>query len=441
MPTAGGTAGGARVSERGGGYEMISRPDSATGVSEHDWLQCLPERRLLLAQLWRSHFANAELALIDIERGVVTPLVQGVYGRYVPSGHLLYATAAGTLYSVPVDLGKRRVTGEPVLVAEGVQIDITSGSAQFDVSDNGILGYMSGGGEGAHRVVWVDRAGRQTPVHSGWRGQFAAAELSPDNRRIALALFRGGGLQVAIKDLPEGPLSSLSAGTLTADRPAWSPDGQWLAFLTSIADGAVRSAMIRRADGSLPADTFLASDRSVEEVEFLPDGQRFLVRLGASQGGRDIMIGSRRDSVLRPLLATPADEYAPAVSPDGRWFAYVSTESGRSQVFVRSVADPGAGRTQISTDGGDEPRWAPSGREVYYRSRSGDMMAAEVTVGSTFTARPPRRLFSASGMVADPFHHTYSVSRDGRFLMINQMPESGALVMVFNWVDELREGR
>ncbi len=435
-----GPAAGARVSELGGAYETISRPDRATGVSEHDWLQCLPERGVVLAQLWSSAFTNAQLALIDIESGVVTPLVQGVYGRYVPSGHLLYATAAGTLYSVQVDLGQRRLTGQPVIVADGVQLDPTSGAAQFDVSDNGVLVYMSGG-EGTDRVVWVDRAGRQTPPDSGWRGRFTAAALSPDDGRLALALFRGGELQVAVKDLPAGPLSRVSAGGLTADRPAWTPDGRWLAFITSTATTGSRTAMIRRADGSVPAETLLAGDRSVEEVEFMPDGQRFLARLGAWQGGRDILIGNRGDSVLQPLLATPADEYAPTASPDGRWFAYVSGESGRAEVYVRSVDEPGAGRTQISTDGGDEPRWAPSGREVYYRSRSGDMMAAEVTLGGTFTARPPRRLFSASGMGADPFHHSYSVSRDGRFLMINQMPEGGDLVMVFNWSEDLRERR
>jgi serine/threonine-protein kinase len=220
-----GPAAGARVSERGGAYELISRPDRATGVAEHDWLQCLPERGVVLAQLWRSAFTNADLALIDIEGGVVTPLVQGVYGRYVPSGHLLYVTVAGTLYRVPLDLGQRRVTDQPVIVADGVQLDPTSGSAQFDVSDNGILAYLSGGGEGTDRVVWVDRAGRQTPVDSGWHGQFTTAELSPDDGRVALSQFRGGELQVAVKDLPAGPLSRLSAGGLAADRPAWTPDG------------------------------------------------------------------------------------------------------------------------------------------------------------------------------------------------------------------------
>jgi Tol biopolymer transport system component len=127
------------------------------------------------------------------------------------------------------------------------------------------------------------------------------------------------------------------------------------------------------------------------------------------------------------------------VSPDGEWFAYVSNESGRNEVFVRLVDDPGAGRTQVSLNGGSEPRWAHSGQELFYRTRRGEMMAAEVTLGTTFSARPPRILFVATNLATDPFAHAYDVSRDGRFLMINQtFGDNTELVMVFNWFDELR---
>jgi len=107
---------------------------------------------------------------------------------------------------------------------------------------------------------------------------------------------------------------------------------------------------------------------------------------------------------------------------------------------VRRVDDPGAGRTQVSLNGGEEPRWAPSGKELYYRTRGGEMMAAEVTLGTTFTARAPRVLFVTPNAATDNFHHAYDVSRDGRFLMVNQAANGGGeLVMVFNWFDEMKE--
>ena len=120
----------------------------------------------------------------------------------------------------------------------------------------------------------------------------------------------------------------------------------------------------------------------------MPDGRRFLARLGSTNGGRDIVLASEGDTAQRLLVSGPYDESAPAVSPDGRWFAYVTGESGRNEVFVRLVEDPGAGRTQVSVNGGEEPRWAPSGKELYYRTRAGEMMAAEVTLGATLH-RPP----------------------------------------------------
>jgi hypothetical protein len=191
--------------------------------------------------------------------------------------------------------------------------------------------------------------------------------------------------------------------------------------------------MIRRADGSAPADT-LAWRGSVEEVAFLPDNVHYLLRTGSNTGQRDIYLGSRTDTIRRPLVTTSADEYAPAPSPDGKWFAYVSTEAGHPEVYVRSIADPAAGRTQISSDGGSAPQWAASGHEIYFVSRTGYLMAAPVhATHASLTAEPPHRLFSASGMAIDPYHYTYSVSRDGRFLMVDQAPTGGDLVVVVNW--------
>jgi serine/threonine-protein kinase len=139
------------------------------------------------------------------------------------------------------------------------------------------------------------------------------------------------------------------------------------------------------------------------------------------------------------LLTGPSDEFSPAISPDGKWFAYVSSASGRNEVFVRLLDDPGAGRTQVSSSGGEEPRWARSGKELFFRTRGGEMMGAEVTVGPTFSARPPRVLFVAPSMGTDNFHRAYDVGRDGRFLMVNQTAnDTGELVMVFNWFDEMK---
>ncbi len=430
-----------RVPEGGGVVEVVSKLDSAKGVTEHDWAQALPGGKRLLIQLWHSSIADAELAVLDLATGVATPIVQGLYGRYIPTGHLVYATSTGSLMSAPFDPSAGTMPGAPIAIVEKVQVDASSGSAQFSIGDNGTLAYMSGGGAGSAQVVWIDRTGKRTPVDSAWRGQFADVALSPDNSQLAIAVLGSDGEQIWVKRLPDGPLSRLTFTTGGSSRPVWAPDGRRVTFISAQV-GGVRQGWVQRADGSAEAKLLLKSGRSVEEIAWTPDGKQFLVRLGSTTGGRDIVLASEGDTTQRVLVAGPGDEFAPAVSPDGRWFAYGSNESGRSEIFVRLLDDPGAGRTQVSLHGGEEPQWAPSGKELYYRTRAGEMMAAEVTLGATFSAfsaRPPRVLFVIPNAATDNFHQAYDVSRDGRFLMVNQAAnEDGELVMVFNWFDEMK---
>jgi hypothetical protein len=427
-----------RVPAGGGAPEAVSRTDSASGVTEHDWVQALPGGKRLLIQLWHSSIADAELGVLDLATGLATPVLQGLYGRYVPAGRIVYATSTGSLMSVPFDASTGKVTGPPVAVAERVQVDGTSGSAQFTVSDNGTLAYMSGAGAGSAQLVWVDRTGQRTPLDSAWLGQFSGLALSRDESHLAVAVLGSDGEQIWVKRLPNSPLSRLTFQGSGSSRPAWTPDGRRVTFISAPV-GGVRRAWIQRADGSAEAEPLLNVGRSVEEVEWMPDGRHFLARLGSTTGGRDIVLAAEGDTTEQVLVSGRYDEFAPAVSPDGRWFAYVTNESGRNEVFVRLVDDPGAGRTQVSLNGGEEPRWAPSGKELYYRTRGGEMMAVEVTLGATFSARPPRVLFAIPNGGADNFHAAYAASRDGRFLMINQAASGdGELVMVFNWFDEMK---
>ena len=428
----------ARVPAGGGASEVVSHLDSASGVTEHDWVQPLPGGKKVLVQLWHSSIGNAELGILDLATGAATPILQGVYGRYLPTGQIVYVTLSGSLLSVPFDPSTGTLTGAPISIAEQVQIDGTSGSGQFSVSDNGTLAYLPGGGSGSARVVWVDRTGKQTPVDSAWHGQFGVVTLSQDDSRLAVTVFGSDGEQIWVKRLPNGPVSRVTLGAGGGSRPAWTPDGRYLTFIASTS-GAVRKAWMQRADGSADATPLATASNGVEEIEWMPDGRHYLIRLGSTTSSRDILVGTVGDTALKPLLAGPSDEFAPAISPDGKWFAYVSTESGRAEVFVRMLGDPGAGRTQVSFNGGGEPRWSASGKELFYRTRSGEMMAADVTLGATFSAQPPHLLFSAPSMAADELHHAYAVSRDGRFLMINgSASQTSELVMVFNWFDEMK---
>ncbi|HEX5818167.1 MAG TPA: hypothetical protein VFY20_04775, partial [Gemmatimonadales bacterium] len=431
-----------RVAATGGAVEIISVLDSTRGETEHDWPQLLPGDRTVLVQIWHSSIGDTEIGVLDLETGRTTPLIKdAVYGRYLPTGHILYATLGGSLLAAGFDLKRLALTGAAAAIVEGVQVDNMSGSAQFAVADNGTMLYMPGGGAGSQQPAWVDRTGRVTPVDSMWRGNFTNVALSPDGTRLAIASPGIEGEQTWVKQLPAGPVSRLSFGGATNTRPSWTPDGRRIAFISS--RSGKRNAWIQRADGSADAESLLAHPSQVDEVAWTPDGRRAIVRFGSGgvDGNRNLfLLVPGAAAAPTPLVAGRFEEFGADISPDGRWFAYVSNESGRNEVYVRLLDDPGAGKSQVSIDGGAEPRWAHSGRELFFRSNRGEMMVADVTLGAAFSARPPRVLFSTANMIQDLNHRGYDITRDDqRFVMINNtLNDVGELVLVLNWFTELR---
>jgi serine/threonine-protein kinase len=431
----------ARVPATGGAVEAVSVLDSTAGHSEHDWPQLLPGGKTALVQIWRSSISDTELGIVDLATGRTSSLMDGTYGRYLPTGHILYATFNGTLLAVPFDAAKSILTGAPAAIADGVLVDGYSGAAQFSVSRTGTLLYMPGGGAGGDQVVWVDRAGKRMPADSAWRGGFSTLALSPDDSRLAVVVASADGGQVWVKQLPTGPLTRLSFGGTNNDRPDWTPDGRRIAFI-STRGSPKRQAWIQRFDGSAEAESLMTHPRGVDEVAWAPDGRTLVFRTGSSGSRtRDIFAFSAGvDSAPRALVSGVFDEFGADVSPDGRWFVYASNESGRNEIYVRRLDDPGAGRTQVSVDGGEEPRWAHNGRELFFRTRRGEMLVADVTLGARFSAGSPRVLFSLPNMATDPNHTAYDVTRDDRrFIMINRaVNEVSELVLVLNWFGELR---
>ncbi len=431
----------ARVPSTGGAVEVVSKLDSARSETEHDWPQLLPGGRTALVQIWHSSIGDTEIGILDLATGRTTPIIQGVYGRYLPTGHVLYATLDGSLNAVPVDVKRSAVTGAPTAIAEGVQVDASSGAAQFAVSKTGTLLYLPGGGTGSEQVVWVDRTGRITPVDSAWKGNFGVVALAPDGSRLAVSMTSSGGEQIWVKQLPAGPLVRLTFGGAGNNRPAWTPDSRRVAFISNRSGKG--NAWVQRFDGSAEAESLMANPRNVDEITWAPDGRTFVFRLGSGgiSSNRDIYaMAPGVDSAPRALVAGKFEEFAADVSPDGRWFTYVSNESGRNEVYVRRLDDPGAGKAQLSVDGGEEPRWAHNGRELVFRTRRGEMLAVDVTLGPTFRAGSPRVLFSLPNMASDVYHRAYDLSQDDRrFVMINRAAnEIGELVLVLNWFTELR---
>ena len=432
------TRGLGRVPASGGTVTTVSRIDSAYTAKEHDFPDVLPGSQYALVMLWMGSAGANHIGLINLENGAATDLTEGSYARYAAPGFLVIGMADGQLRVARFDPRKGRLTSEPVPVLQGVQRETTNGTIQFAVSATGTLVYAAENGK-SDGLSWVSRTGIETVVDSTMKGTFPNLALSPDGTQIAVTQGQIGESQIWIKQLATGTFSRLSFDVTNADRPTWTPDGRRVAFLGT-RDGR-RTSWIRRADGTGSVQPAAPGDFRLDEIVFDPSGRYTVLRTeGTAAGTRHLLVVENgKDTIPRTLIESPFDHYAPALSPDGRWLAYVSQESGVPEVYVRPFPNAGDARYALSVGGGQEPLWRRDGKELFYRTSRGDMYAVPVTPGAAFVHGPPKLLFTNGSLTPENYHRAYDVSPDGtRFLMISSGGgDAPILEVIFNWRTDL----
>jgi serine/threonine-protein kinase len=457
--TDGGAFGIGRVPATGGELEILTELDLEKSEGFHEWYDPLPNGRGVLFTAAYSPASNAEeytINVLDLESGASRVLLQGVFARYAPSGHLVYVTANGTLLAAPFDQDRLELTGPAVALAEGVGVG-PFGSADLAIAADGTLIYMAGAAStGLSRVVWVDRMGEVTPVDEGWEfdpGQpEVALALSPDDRRLAVKINTEAGEDIWIKQLDDGPLSRLTFHEGIDRRPRWSEDGTRVLFNSDRdspdTPGTHYDLWIQPADGTGSPELLLDLEESILEVQRTPDESAFILRLRGLSGAtdvRDIVSLKAGETETTPLAAEPYDEKAVALSSSGRWIAYESTETGRDEIYVRPYPNADDGKWQISTGGGINPKWAHSEEEIFFVGSDGQMMVADVQAeGGTFRVGQRRPLFSVFDRILDSGanYASWDVSSDDqRFIMVQHGagdPEGADLILVQNFFDDLR---
>jgi eukaryotic-like serine/threonine-protein kinase len=380
---------------------------------------------------------------MKLPHGEARVLMRGVYARYSPTGHLLVVGADGKLLAVPFDPGKLELTGPPIGLLEGIGVEAGGFATNLGLSENGTLMYTTGGSTRTRRPVWVSRDGQPSPLDTTWQpqGLINAFALAPDAHALAVDLLQGGNDAVWVKQLPAGPLSRLTFGDTSNLRPTWSADGRSLVYLGD-ANTNGGTPMTRRADGTGGARRLLSSSFKFGQAFETHDGKWLVVRRSFFEAGAgDIFAVRQGDSTLVPLAASPATELDAAISPDGRWMAYSSDESGVSEVYVRPFPDAASARWQVSTAGGRDPVWAHSGRELFYRSGGNQMMTVEVRPGPAFSSGQPKALFSTTPYVALGPVQSFDVSPDDRrFLLLQETApsERNELILTENWIHEMK---
>lgn len=393
--------------------------------------------------------ATPELRVLDLrsDQPKVTMLTQALNAWSLPGGIVAFVRKDGGVFAAPFDKSTLTFTQPPTPMMSGVRTSVNA--ADMVVSANGTAIYVAGSSGGSNLMVepvWVTRAGAATPMDSAWTMNIAqtvngdAIALSPDGQRLALTVPRTGlyGNDIWIKQLDR------TSGTVTKltfegnnINPRWTPDGQRVLYA-----GGGRSLRSRRADGTGAVDTLFMSLRGVYSVVLTPDSNTFVLRLN---GPNDIALAHRGDTATVPLVASPVfSENSPALSPDGRWLAYSSNESGRFEVYVRPYPNVDAGPWQVSQAGGVSPHWSHTGRELFYENGAKALVAAAVVPGVTFTVGAQVTLFNTSGFAGSPNFLYYDVAPDDqRFVFFRKPTDNGAvkvdpLVHIVNWGIEVR---
>jgi serine/threonine-protein kinase len=372
-------------------------------------------------------------------------VVRAAVARYTPSGHLLYVTSDGSLMASRFDLRRLELTGTPVLLWRGVGLG-AFGVVDIALAPSGALLYTTDDNTTIAEPTWVTRDGAATPVDAKWQdGLVYSVALSPDGSHMAVEFLNAktsSNVDIWTRATDGGALSRLTFEGTSNQRPKWSRDGRDVYFLSN--RGGLSALYRQRADGSAPPRLVASDRRGLGEGLESPDGN-WLVLRSSDDVCCDIM-GMRPgvDSAAVPLVANPSfRERSPALSPDGKWLAYASDETGKFEVFVRSFPDVGSGKWQVSNAGGTSPQWSRKGDELFFLDGANDMQAMRVSTKPTFGVVARQRLFSANGYFASPWAQAYDVTPDGkRFLMLrvgsSPTASTGSLVLVQNFLSELQ---
>ncbi len=418
-----------------GTARVLTSVDRSQGEAGHHWPQVLPggTHVLFTAEVDGKPYSDARVMVVRIDGSDPRLLIDGgTDGRYLPTGHIIYWRDK-TLWTVPFDLGALQTSGHARAVVEGVMISEANGHAHFTVADNGTLAYLSGRDTQEERgILLVDRAGTARPL-TAERKAYGTPSLSHDGRRLAMTIQTAND-SLWTMDL-DRPVPTRITYEAENANPVWSPDRSRL-VLNRLTGGDVRQMHIMPSDGSATPELLRPSDRAEVPESWTATGN-ILAFTRMEPTGSDIWVMDMEARTARPFMATRFDESRPRFSPDGRWLAYASNESGRSEIYVRPFPGPGQKRL-ISTEGGNDARWRGDGRELFYRW--GDaILSADITLAPQLSSSTPRVLFRGP-YAAELGWSLWDALPDGRaFVLIRELAEPRtAVTLVQNWFEQLR---
>ncbi len=431
----------------GAPLQTVTTVDTAQGERRHLWPEVLPGGKLMLFVIIYGTSGTTQsakgsmIAIADLDTRKYRTLGAGVRATYSPSGHLIYGTADGSLMVSEFDAKKGELRGSPASVAPGLRIGggITA-SSDFHVSRTGTLVYITGQVGGDRELIWVGRDGKIEQVDPTWRGTFTGPSLSPDGKKVVVSLAAGTQIDIWVKQLDRGPALKLTFEGSENIYPVWSADGQNITYQSN--GSSPNAIWTKRADGSAQAFLQVQAKVDLSGMTWSRDGKWLVYRTSVNVAGSGDIFAIRPgiDSVAAPLLTTQFAEVDPALSPDGKWLAYTSNETGRYEVYVVPFPNVRAAKWPISTSGGSQPVWSRSGRELFFRG-GGDLVSVPVQTTPTFSAGAATKLFPTRTFNDNFLRRQYDVAPgDNRFIFLRNIGGQAVndLVVVDNWFEELK---
>jgi len=442
-----------QVPSAGGSPAPLTRLDTASEEVTQRWPQALLGGKAVMftANSQTGDFEDANIVVQSLPDGP-RKIVQrdGYFGRYLESGHLIYMHG-GTLFVAPFDLTRLEMTGKPVPAIEGVAGFAEFGGAHFGFSARGALAFVPGKNAGLTvPIQWMDRQGATRSMRAV-PAFYNHPRFSPDGRRLAMEIREGRQVDVWVYEWERDKISRLTFESGDNKYPEWTPDGRRITFASTRGDKATRNLYWQRADGTGEAERLTQSRYAQESMSWHPTGRALAYSEQNPESRLDIMIlpmegdeaSGWKPGTPTVFVASPFDETGAAFSPDGRWLAYHSNESGRLEVYVRPFTGSG-GKTQVSTGGGMYPTWSRNGKELFYQQALDWtlMVATCTTEGDSFRAekpqlagRIPRRGMGMPGFDLHPDGQRFAV------LQSAQGPievKQNQVVLIPHFFDELR---
>jgi len=431
-----------QISATSGTPIKLTKLDNETDF--HLYPHMLGEGKNLLFTISRdvSRTVDNRLALYSFETGEHKILMneESYNGVYIKTGHLLYGRAH-KLMAVPFDLGSLEITGSPIPVLNSIST-AESGSMSYALSQEGTIVYVSDANYANLRsVLNVDLFGNPSAFFDQ-RKRFSFARYSPDGKYVGFVIREGSAYNIWIYNIEGGALNQLTfyKGSLRSTF-AWSPDSKTIAYAT-MAEDSTNSIFIKKIDGTGAAQKIhTASQEFMDVHDWSGDGEKISFTEASTGANYDIFIYSFQDSSAKPYLSSPAWETSPEFSPNGKWLAYMSSESGIWEIYVRPYPKSRGGVWKISNGGGIKPVWSPDGKKIYYRDTN-EFYSVDVTATATneFSKGNPKKIFEGN-YLGGGFLGRLDIHPDGdRFIMIQvqQTSQQDHLFVIENFLEEVK---